>query len=43
MELDSREEALRLVPPEFRMEAKVVELNKFTKESIANVVAELEG
>ena len=43
VELDSREEALRLVPPEFRPEAKIVQLNKFTREEIASLIAGLEG
>ncbi len=42
VELDSREEALRLVPLELRHEARVVELNRFTREEIASMVAEPE-
>ena len=41
-ELDSQEEALQLVPPQFRPDTRIVELNKFTREEIASLVAELE-
>ena len=41
-ELDSRNEALQMVPVEFRQDARVVELNKFTREQIASMVAKLE-
>ncbi len=39
-EVDNRDEAARLVPPEFRKEARIVELNKFTREEIASLSAE---
>ncbi len=42
IDLDSRDEAIRLVPLELRHEARVVELNRFTREEIASMVAELE-
>ncbi len=41
-EFDSRDEALNMVPPEFRREARIVELNRFTKERIHSLIAELE-
>jgi hypothetical protein len=41
-EVNSREEALAIVPPELRREAVVVELNRFTHEEIASYVADLE-
>lgn len=41
-ELASREEALQLVPPQFRHEARIVELKQFTREKIAALIAELE-
>ncbi len=41
-ELDSREGALQLVPPQFRPDARIVELNKFTREEIASMVGALE-
>ena len=41
-EVDSRDEAARLVPPEFREAARIVELNKFTLEEIRSLIAELE-
>ena len=40
-ELDSREGALQLVPPQFRPDARIVELNKFTREEIASMVGAL--
>ena len=43
VEVDSREEATMLVPPELRPEARVVELNKFTREEIASLIAGLES
>ncbi len=43
VELDSREEAMMVVPPEFRPEARIVELNRFTREEIASLIAGLEG
>jgi len=42
VEVGSREEALRLVPPELRSEVEVVQLNRFTREEIASMVAGLE-
>ena len=41
VELDSRDEAIRLVPLELRHQARVVGLNRFTREQIASMVAEL--
>jgi hypothetical protein len=41
-DVDSREEAMAIVPPEFRHQAVVVKLNHFTREEIASYVAELE-
>ncbi|UCH84908.1 MAG: hypothetical protein JSW50_04260 [Candidatus Latescibacterota bacterium] len=43
VDLDSRGEALQLVPPEYRQEARIVKLNRFTKAQIASLIAELEG
>jgi hypothetical protein len=40
--IEDRDEAVRLVPPEFRQEARIVELNRFTKEQIVSLLAELE-
>lgn len=34
LDLDSKEEALAVVPPGFRDQAKIVKLNKFTMEEI---------
>lgn len=42
VDLDSRDEALQMVPPEFRQEARIVELNRFTKEEIASWVDKLD-
>ena len=41
-EVDNRNDAVRLVPPEFREDARIVELNKFTREEIRALSAELE-
>lgn len=43
VELDSRNEAMQLVPPEYRHDARIVELNRFTKVRIASLIAKLEG
>ncbi len=40
-ELVSRDEAMQIVPPDFRQEARIIELNRFTKEQIASLIAEL--
>jgi hypothetical protein len=40
-EVESREDALRVVPPAFRPEARVVELQRFDREQIARFVAGL--
>ena len=39
-ELGSREEARQVVPPEFRSEAKIVQLNSFTREQIRSLASE---
>jgi hypothetical protein len=41
-ELGSRDEALQIVPPEYRHEARIVELNRFTREQIASWMDQLE-
>lgn len=41
-EVDSREQAMQLLPPEFRGEARVVELNRFTPDEIAAMAKDLE-
>jgi hypothetical protein len=43
VEVESRQEALQLVPPEARQTAVVVELNRFTKEEMASWVAHPDG
>ena len=43
VDVDSREEALRLVPPPFRSDARIVELRKWTKQEIEAMVAGLKG
>jgi hypothetical protein len=43
VELNKREEAILMVPPEFRQDAVVVELNRFTKDEVAAWVAHLDG
>lgn len=42
VELENRDQAMQVVPPDFRHEARVVELERFTKEEIAALVANLE-
>ena len=42
VELDSRDDALLMVPPEFRREARIVELNQYTPEEIASLASQLE-
>ncbi len=41
-ELDSREGAMQLVPPQFRPEARIVALNKFTREELFALISEIE-
>ena len=41
-ELGNRNEAMAMVPPEFRQEARIVELNQFTREEIVSWIEELE-
>lgn len=43
VELGSRDEAMQLVPPEYRQEARVVELNRFSREEIVSWIAELDN
>jgi len=38
VEVDSRDEARAIVPPAFRSQAKVVELNAFTMEEIEDIL-----
>ncbi len=42
VELNSRNEVMQLVPPELRQEARIVKLNRFTREKIASLIATLE-
>ena len=41
-EFDNPEEALQVIPPQFRHEARIIELNKFTREELASMVEALE-
>jgi hypothetical protein len=41
VDVDSRNDALGIVPPEFRSAARVVQLRKFTREEIENMLEEL--
>jgi hypothetical protein len=43
VELDSKEEARRILPPAFRPQAKIVELSKFTMEEIDEVILRHQG
>lgn len=40
-EADNHSEAIQMVPPEYRKEAVIVELNRFTKEDIASMAEEV--
>ena len=42
VELNKREEAVLMVPPEFRRDALIVELNRFTKDEVAAAAAHLD-
>jgi len=42
-ELDTREEALLLVPPQYRADARVVMLSRWTREQIEKMMAKLES
>ena len=42
VELDCREQARDMVPPEFRRDAKIIELRRFTPEELEEMRAELE-
>ncbi len=37
-EVDSKDDAMRIVPPAFRSDTKVIQLNKFTLQEIQNLV-----
>jgi nicotinate-nucleotide pyrophosphorylase len=40
VEVDSKEDALRIVPAAFRAQAKVVQLDKFTLEQVESALAQ---
>ena len=40
-EVDSKDDAMRIVPPAFRSDTKVIQLNKFTLQEIQNLVQKL--
>ncbi len=42
VELDSRDEAMQIVPRELRQQVRIIKLNRFTKEQIASRIAELD-
>ena len=42
VEVDSRDEAMRIVPSEFRQQARIIKLNRFTKEQIVARMAMLD-
>ena len=42
MDVDSKEEARRIIPPAFRDNARVVQLNRFTPEEIDGILREHE-
>jgi len=41
VEVGSRGEVIQMVPPVFRQEVRVVELNKFTRDDISSLVSDL--
>jgi len=41
-ELPGRDEAILMIPPEFRDDARIVELNKFTPDEIASMITEFD-
>lgn len=43
VEVDSEDDARRMLPAEYRAEARVVRLNSFTKQDIDDLLKELEG
>jgi hypothetical protein len=40
IDVDSKEEARRVLPPAFRSQAKIVSLNRFSMEEIDNILGE---
>ena len=42
VELDSRDEAMQIVPRELRQQVRIIKLNRFTKEQIASRIAEVD-
>jgi len=42
-EFENRAAAMQIVPPEFRHEARIVQVEHFSKEIIAEMIRELEG
>lgn len=42
VELENKDEALHMLPPGYRQDARVVELSRFTKEQMESMVADLE-
>ncbi len=42
VEVDSREEVMQIIPIEFRPQAKVTQVNRVTRETIASKLKELE-
>ncbi len=43
VDVDDKEDALRIVPPAFRAHAKVVQLNSFSMKEIDSILAKHEG
>ena len=42
-ELEDRKQALQVVPPEFRSDARIVELNSFSRDQIKTMISEMES
>lgn len=43
LEIDDRDQALQVIPPQFRSDAKIVMLRKWTPEEIEKMVKQLES
>jgi hypothetical protein len=42
-EVDSREETWQIVPPQYRADARIVQLRRWTQEQVSDMIKKLEG
>ena len=42
-DLESRQQAMQMVPADFRKDSRIVQLNRFTKQDIASLASELDS